>query len=69
MASNSTMTPAWAVYGQKHDGWLVDTSFVWSWDVAECAEFSTTDEAHQAIVDMQENYGVSIVDYAVIRIR
>ena len=55
MASNSTMSPAWAIYCERLGGWLVDTSFVWSWDVAECQEFATEREATKACADMQDN--------------
>ncbi len=61
MADNSTMSPAWAIYCERLGGWLVDTSFVWSWDVAECAEFETALDAERAIYNMQKNYGEDVL--------
>lgn len=55
MASNSTMSPAWAIYCERLGGWLVDTSFVWSFDVSQCEEFSSKGEAMTACREMHDN--------------
>ncbi len=45
----------WAIYCERLGGWLVDTSFVWSWDVTQCAEFSSPEAVNEAIEGMIGN--------------
>jgi hypothetical protein len=45
----------WAIYCERFGGWLVDTSYVWAFDVAQCAEFANGVEALGAIIAMYDN--------------
>ena len=45
----------WAIYCERLGGWLIDTSFVWDFDVTQCEEFSSGVAALQAITGMHDN--------------
>lgn len=66
------MSPAWAIYCERQGGWLVDTSYVWSFDVGECEEFNSMTDGIRAISDMIDNGHTFLAgrrDVHVLRIR
>jgi hypothetical protein len=42
----------WTVYCERLGGWLVDTSNVWTRDVASCIEFPTKAATREAVHEM-----------------
>ena len=64
------MKPQWAVYSEVNGGWLVDSSFVFSWSVDDAMWFDSQKQAYDTLMDMRGNgHVINNRDVTVTRMR